>query len=266
MIIQSDDSNIPEVLEYIGEEGKRQCFYLYADLLECGTRGPDFGLWICKDGVEIKGVAYRYYDALHLYSQHVFPIEDALMLIRELNPKNITGPQKSLDQLREQMGDGYKYELSHIVMADHLLKCKSNLNVTLAHEEDIPEIAAIMMDDPIFNPVYTYERLCQQMADRLKMGLGRLFVLRDSSGRVLASTEINVETKELAVIGGTIANEQVRGLGLGIALIAYTWNLVLGEGKRGLSFVSTENTDVVAIDRKLGFKFLGLYARLLRND
>lgn len=265
-MIQCDDSTIPEVLEYVGEEGKLQCFYLYADLLECGTREPNFGLWICKDGTEVSGVAYRYYDTLHLYGRHVFPMEDALTLIGELNPKCITGPQKSLDQLHERMGDGYKYELSHIITADHFLKCSPNLNVTLAGEEDIPQIAAMMMDDPIFNPVYTYKRLCQQMLDRMKTGLGRLLVLRDKSGHVLASSEINVETDELVIIGAGIANREVRGLGLGIALIAHTWNLVLGEGKRGLSFVSTENTSAVAMYRKLGLDFLGLYARLLRND
>lgn len=265
MMIQCDDSSIPEVIEYIGEEGRLQCFYLYADLLECGTQGPNFGLWLSKDGDRVEGVAYRYYNALHLYSRSLFPAEDALSLIKKLNPKCINGPQASIEPLREQVGDGYEYKLNHIISTDRPLKCRPNLNVIPAREEDIPEIAAMIMDDPVLSPLYTYEELCQEMRDRFRTGLGRLFVLKDRAGRILASSELNVETEGLVVTGAVIANKRVRGLGFGSALTAYTWNMLLNEGKRGVAFVSTENEEALAMNRKLGFSFLGLYARLLRK-
>lgn len=266
MLLHCDDSATSEAVAYIGEEGKLQCFYLYADLLGCGTQGPDFGLWFSKEGDEIRGVAYRYYNTLHLYSRDVFPAEDALTLIQELDPKNITGPQASIEPLRERVGEGYEYQLSHIITTDHPLKCRPNLNVMPAREEDIPEIAAMMLDDPVFAPVYTYEGLCRELRYQFKTGLGRFFVLKDRSGRILASSATNAETSELAVVGATIASKQVRGLGFGSALTAYRWNMLLSEGKRGLAFVNTENEDALTVDRKLGLRFIGLYARLLRKD
>lgn len=266
MLVHCDDSDTPEAVTYIGEEGKLQCSYLYADLLGCGTQGPDFGLWFSKDGDGIRGVAYRYYNTLHLYSKDLFPAEDALLLIQELDPKNITGPQTSIEPLWEQVGEGYKYELSHIITTDRPLKCRSNLNVTPACEKDIPVIAAIMIEDPVFAPVYTYEGLCRELQYQFKTGLGRFFVLKDRAGRILASSATNAETTEMAVTGVVITNKQVRGLGFGSALAAYIWNMLLSEGKRGIGFVNTENEEAVSMDRKLGFRFIGLYARLLRKD
>ncbi len=265
MTIKCDDSYIPQVVEYIGE-GKFQCFYLYMDLLECGAQGPDVGLWISGDGEEIEGVAYRYFDTLHLYSRDKFPWRDALGLIDELRPKCVTGSQATIDKLLGKTKDTYAYELSHIITTSRLMDGRSDLAVRQAGMADVPEIAALMMKEPIYNSVYTYESLCQQLTDRLKTGFGRLFVMRDETGRLVATNATSAETEELAVISGLVTDTELRGRGLGRAITASTWNLVLREGKRGLAFLGAENENTLSLHRRMGYDFLGLYARLLRED
>lgn len=265
-LIKCDDSRIPSVTEYIGED-KVICFYLYMDLLECGTQADGVGLWVCEEEGELACVMYRYYDALHIYSKALCPREEVLQVIRELDPKVITGTQENIDMLREALErDKYVYELSHIITADKLMDGRSDLDVTPAGIDDVPEIAALMMKEHIYNTVYTYEGLCQSLVRRIREGFGRLFVMRTAEGRLVATNALSAETEELAVINGLVTDPDMRGHGLGRAITASTWNLVKNEGKRGLAFLGAENANTLSLHRKMGYTFLGLYARLIRED
>ncbi len=265
-LIKCDDSYITRVTDYIGED-KVICFYLYMDLLECGTQGEGVGLWVCEEEGELKAVMYRYYDALHIYSKGLCPKEEVLAVIRELDPKVITGTQENIDLLQTGLDkEKYTYELSHIITADKLMDGKSDLDVTAAGVEDVPEIAALMMKEHIYNTVYTYEGLCESLVRRIKEGFGRLFVMRTAEGRLVATNALSAETEELAVINGLVTDPDMRGHGLGRAITASTWNLVKREGKKGLAFLGADNENTLSLHRKMGYTFLGLYARLIRED
>ena len=266
MLIRCDDSYISPVVDYIGED-KVICFYLYMDLLECGTQAEGVGLWVCEEEGELQAVMYRYYDALHLYSKGLCPREEVLDLIREIDPKVITGTQENIDLLQEALDKNkYTYELSHIITADKLMDGKSDLAVTAAGVEDVPEIAALMMKEHIYNTVYTYEGLCESLVRRIKEGFGRLFVMRTAEGCLVATNALSAETDELAVINGLVTDPDMRGHGLGRAITASTWNLVKLEGKKGLAFLGADNENTLSLHRKMGYTFLGLYARLIRED
>jgi predicted GNAT family acetyltransferase len=237
------------------------------DLLECGTQKPGVGLWVCKDGDELQSVMYRYYDALHIYSRGLCPLEEALTVIQELDPKVITGSQENIDRILERLDkEKYTYELSHIITAEKLMDGKSDLDVVPAGIEDVPEIAELMMKEHIYNTVYTYDSLCQQLVRRIQEGFGRLFVMRTAQGRLVATNATSAETDELAVINGLVTDPDMRGHGLGRAITASTWNLVYNEGKQGLAFLGAENENTLSLHRKMGYTFLGQQARLLRAD
>lgn len=267
MLKKCDESYVPRVVEYIGED-KVLCFYLYMDLLECGVAADGLGLWVCEDETgALQAVMYRYYDALHLYSRGLCPQEETLALIRELDPKVITGKQEIIDALKEDLGaDRYTYELSHIITADKLMDGKSDLEVQPAGEADVPEIAALMMKEHIYNTVYTYDSLCEALVRRIREGFGRLFVMRADDGRLVATNALSAESEEFAVINGLVTDPDMRGHGLGRAITASTWNLVKNEGKRGLAFLGADNANTLSLHHRMGYTFLGLYARLLRED
>ncbi len=267
MLIRCDDSFIPRVTEYIGED-KVLCFYLYMDLLECGTQAEGLGLWVCEsEDRELTAVAYRYYDCLHLYSRAGIPAAELVPLIKELDPKVITGSQRDIDTLLPLLDrERYTYELSHIITADKRMDGESDLSVQTAGEADVPEIAALMMTEHIYNTVYTYEGLCEALVRRIREGFGRLFVMRDETGRLVATNALSAESAEFGVINGLVTDSACRGRGLGRAITASTWNLVRDEGKRGLAFLGAENENTLRLHRRMGYTFLGLYARLIRED
>lgn len=267
MLKKCDESYIPRVVEYIGAD-KVLCFYLYMDLLECGATADGLGLWVCEDeNGAPQAVMYRYYDALHLYSHGLCPREETLSVIRALDPKVITGTQTIIDDLRDGLDAGrYAYELSHIITADKLMDGKSSLAVQPAGEADVPEIAALMMKEHIYNTVYTYDSLCESLIRRIREGFGRLFVMRTEEGRLVATNALSAESEEFAVINGLVTDPDMRGHGLGRAITASTWNLVRNEGKRGLAFLGAENENTLSLHRRMGYTFLGLYARLIREN
>ena len=264
MIILCDDSYIPQVKEYIGEDTWK-CFYLYADMLEYRTVGSDFGLWLQKKDDGIHAVAYRYYDTIHLYSKDCTVDHEIIALIEKIQPKCITGSQDIISQIKAILRDVYTEELSHVITIDHLLGEKMRFPFTEALEADVPEIAEIMMEEEVYNHVYTYEDICRQMADGIKSGKRRVFIVRDKSGRLLASSGTYVETPEVVLIGGLIVNKKIKSVGLGPAITAYIWDLVFKEGKRGIALVSANNHDSLVMSQKMGFTFMGAYARLLKK-
>ena len=267
MLKKCDDSYIPRVVEYIGDD-KVMCFYLYMDLIECGTQDDGLGLWVCENDMGgLEAVMYRYYDALHLYSRGTCPTDAVLELIAAIDPKVVTGTPRIIDALVPRLPEGkYTCELSHIITADKLMDGKSDLAVQPAGEADVPEIASLMMKEHIYNTVYTYDGLCQSLVRRIREGFGRLFVMRTDEGRLGATNALSAETDEFGVINGLVTDPDMRGHGLGRAITASTWNLVKNEGKRGLAFLGADNENTLSLHRAMGYTFLGLYARLIRED
>ena len=264
MILKCDDSYIPQVVEYIGED-KWQCLYLYADMLEYRTEGNQFNLWIFKNEDEIDSVAYRYYDTIHFYSRNQTVNDEMISLINELQPKCITGSQDMMDQIKNRLTTAYTEELSYVFTIDHLIEEKRKLPVVEATEADVPEIAEIMMEEEVYSHVYSYDDICRQMTDRIRIGKGRVFILRDKSGHILASSGTYVETLDIVLTGGLIVSKKVKGFGFGPAMATYVWNLIFREGKQAIGLESLDNEDSKVMNQKLGYTIIGVVARLLRN-
>ena len=263
-IFSSDNSNIPFITEYIGDD-KYKCFYLYMDMIKYGTKYPDMELWISKRDDEINGVAYRYMETIHLYSKERFPLSNAIKLIKQYHPKCITGPKESIDHLYSYMQGEYVYELNYIITTDHLISEAQDLNVSVAKEKDVADIVALMMKDRVYFSVYTETSLEYQIRDRIKTRFGRFFLLRDEHGRLMAANATQAETKTMAVVGSLITDPDLRGRGLGRAITASTWNRIFCEGKKGLAYILADNVPSVVLHQKMGFNFFGTYARLLRS-
>lgn len=257
--------DIDKALAYIGDD-RLLCFYLYMDVLECGITDEGLGLWTSEQDGEICAVMYRYYDCLHLFSRDNCPISDVMTVIDEIQPKVIVSSEANIDKLQEVLDkDEYIYELNHIITTDVLMKENPDIQIKAATKEDVPEIAAMMMKDQIYYEVYTYEKLCGDLTRRLEAGFGRLFIIRDETGRLVCADATNAETEDLAVIGGLVTDPEMRGRGLGQAMTAYVWNTVLREGKRGLAFLLDDNEKTINLHKKLGYDFIGYSARLIRK-
>ena len=252
-------------LDYIGSD-RLLCFYMYMDIIECGVESEGLGLWISETNDNIDCIMYQYYDCLHIFSREICPVNEVLHLIDIIKPDVISSNEENISALKQVLDmDNYIYELNHIITADKYMEESADLNICVATEADIPEIAELMMKEHIYNSVYSYDKLCDSLTRRFKEGFGRMFIIRDPDDRLIATNATNAETSDLAVIGGLVTDTELRGRGLGRAITASTWNLMKREGKQGLAFLITDNTSTIAPHEKMGFSFIGLSARLIKK-
>ena len=262
MILHCDNSHIPAAAEYIGKD-RVTCFYLYMDMLQFGAENENMDLWLCEDG-GIKAVFYRYYDALHMFSRGGWPAAEVEDFLREHSRKVVTMSQEDAKALGH-LFEGYETEDSYVITATKLMTGREDLEIAQAGKEDAGPIADLMMCDSIYNTVYTRDELYAQTLERLESGFGRLFVIRKGDA-VIATNCTAAETEDLAVISGLVTDPRERGQGLGRAITAYTWNLVKNEGKMGLAHLACDNDNTIRLHRAMGYDFLGIRTRFLKEQ
>ena len=121
------------------------------------------------------------------------------------------------------------------------------------------------MEDEVYNSVYTYDRLYKELIERIKSGFGKIYIIRDKKGNILASQATYAETNDMVVISGLVTSGRVRGLGFGPMLTTSVLDLNYKENKRVLAFINVDNIESVTMHKRLGYDFLGLYARLIKE-
>lgn len=260
-----NESDIKTALDFIYED-RLLNFYMYMDIEECGITDEGLDMWFFEDDNELKAVAYQYYDCIHIYSKELFCTDELIALLEERKPKVIASSIENIDEILKHLEGDFLYESNHIITADKELHARESFDIKPAVETDIPDIASLMLKADIYSDVYEYDKLVSDLTRRFKDGFGRMFVIRDDEGKLIATNATNAETDELAVIGGLVTDPSMRGKGLGSSITASTWNLVRREGKTGLAFLITTNEKTISVHKKLGFKFIGYNARIIRRD
>lgn len=261
-----DSNDIRTALDFIRDD-RLLNFYMYMDIEECGVDDEELDMWFFEEEGKLTAIGYLYYDCLHIYSKGTYCSDELMDLIREINPKVMISSMENIDEIKKRVNeDDYIYESNHMVSSDKFFEENHDFNITPAEEKDIPEIAALMMKADIYSDIYTYDKLVSDMTRRLHDGFGRMFIIRDDDGKLIATNATNAETGELAVIGGLVTDPDARGRGLGTAITASTWNLVMREGKIPLSFLITTNHQTISVHKKVGCKFIGINARLILKD
>jgi len=263
MILHCDNSHIPAVVDYLGAD-RVMCFYLYMDMLQYGAENENMDLWLCEDGGAIRAVFYRYHDALHMFSRGDWPKREIEDFLRSERRKVVTMTEADAEALGH-LFEGCEVENSYVITAPKLMTGREDLDIRPAGREDAAAITELMMCDATYNTVYTYEELYEQTLERLESGFGRLFVIRKGE-KVIATNCTAAETEDLAVISGLVTDPNERGQGLGRAITAYTWNLVKNEGKMGLAHLACDNENTIRLHRAMGYDFLGIRTRFLREQ
>lgn len=262
MIIHCDNRYILAVRDYLGPD-RVLCFYLYMDMMQYGAENENMDLWLCDDG-GIRAVFYRYHDAIHMFSRGDWPQAEVEDFFRR-HPAKVVSMSEEDARTLAPLFPGYGLELSHVITATKTMTGREDLDIRPAGREDAGAIAALMMRDATYNTVYNYDELYEQTIERLESGFGRLFVIR-RDGRVIATNCTAAETEDMAVISGLVTDPAERGQGLGRAITAYTWNLVRSEGKMGLAHLACDNDNTVRLHRQMGYDFLGVRARFLKEQ
>lgn len=204
--------------------------YMYINLKTNGLSNPNIQVWVHEEADEINIVAMRYHTALRFFcvKKSIDTIEVIAKLIDSVEHKMVYTSYDVAQQLYERYKDVYILEES---VAVQLTKYR-NFNfesIEKATEEDIDEIATLILDDDFYRGHYTHEGLVAELLERMKSGLGRNYIIR-KDGKIIVHNGIMAQTDDVAVAGLFLCHRDYRKQFLAEAMESFLIKKMNDEG------------------------------------
>lgn len=255
-----------ELILNILESDQSNCLYLYADLLTYGLNEPNIKLWCKRHHKEVEIVVMQYHKSFQIWAKDILKnVDDLLKLIRTQRPNNISARDDIIRTLEKELPEYYS---EYGVVLRYPEKESSNVEKTLslygnkikkATIEDSKEIVDLIFTDAKLSAAYTRKSLYEELSERIKMGIGRSFIIRDN-GRIVAHVATYAETNLFAVVGGFIVHQQYRGTDYAYYMEMYIEHILKNEGKSHVGMVLDKRLQK-AFERK-GCKVIAHYGNL----
>ncbi len=231
-IAEADEKN--RILEYLKKD-IANCIYLYIDILNYGVSTDNITVWTEENTQGIQWVMMKYYDSLQIYSHNALcDLENILQLIQKYRVSMISSPKKIIQRIEGKCGL-YKASYGEVFLMDRYHKVDTGSQIEKAGEADVREIAELLCQDPEIGGHYEVENLAMQLADRIRSGTGRSYIIRES-GEIAAHSATYAETKNIAVVGGTIVSPNYRNTDYYMLLSNYMLQELLNEEKNIYTF------------------------------
>ncbi len=203
---EKDIDNILRILKTnLGES-----IHMYINLKTNGLSNPNIQVWVYEKSEEINIVAMRYYTALRFFcaKKSTDTVDAIAELIDSVEHKMVFVSYDVAQQLYERYKNIYILEESVAVQ----LTRYRNFNfesIEKATEEDIDEIATMILDDDFYRGHYTHEGLVEELLERMRTGLGRNYIIR-KDGKIIVHDGIMAQTDDVAVAGLFLCHRDYR--------------------------------------------------------
>lgn len=229
-----EEKDFDRILNYLREH-KTECIYLTIDLEKYGTKSPQVDFWYNETDGEPDTVLMKYYDSFQIFSANPnWNVEEAAEWIAQYEVTTICGKESMIRALSEKLSD-YTPAYGVVVKQDTFREFRQFENIRSALPEDAMEIARLMCLDEEFDENYKLEVLAEQLADRMKEGVGRSYVMRED-GRIVAHVSVFAENSDMAVVSGLIVAPEYAGKFYGMIIYEYVKMQLMQEGKTVYGF------------------------------
>lgn len=210
------------------------CLYMYINAKQYGMENDCVPIWLDTDNEGmINAVLMKYYnsfriqcvdDYVHLHriaeviNRHhhtlVFCNED---LSKRLRPFLIATYQPEMTVYMQLPVRYRRFDFSRIVPAT---------------ERDVPEIARLLCDDPIYAGQCDVEALQAQILERMRSGMGRNFIIRDGAGKIAVHDCIMAQTDDIMIASQFICRADMRKQFLAETMENYIIKYAVDAGKK----------------------------------
>ncbi|MBE5884353.1 MAG: hypothetical protein E7291_08080 [Lachnospiraceae bacterium] len=224
------------ILQYLQRE-VQDCIYLYIDIANYGVCSEHMKVWLEEDADsrELILVVMQYYDSFQIYSHrtscNIAPVAE---LLKEHSVAMVSGRSDIIKQLVQEC-EAYRATYGAIYIMDRYRAMQSEVEVLLATENDTTEIAELICADEEIGGHYTVENLSAQLAERIRTGTGRSYIIREN-GVIVAHSATYAEAEGIAVVGGTIIKPECRNSNYYMVLSNYMLQQLVQEGKTAYTF------------------------------
>lgn len=228
---RANQADLPAMIDFIRPD-VANCLYIYINLRVYGTEYPHMPVWVEETDGQIRMVALCYYDtALRIYCRpeddHAFA--RARELVETVGHRLVFTTYSMAQRLAEAFPGRYRLEKGMIMREEKYRKFDFSL-VEQAKPEDAAEIAALICGDPFYSGQYQQEKLAAELAERMRAGTGRSFIIRQD-GRIVVHSAITAEVDDIAMVSLFICHKDYRNRFLGETVENYIIYTLQKEGK-----------------------------------
>lgn len=225
----TDEATRQRILGLVKKDIAR-CLYLGIDLEVYGLDCPDVTFYYSETGGTIDLVVMHYYDSVRMFTPSGnWDVQECAEFIRPFRPMAVCGEKSMIERIQQFFRD-YDAEYGIVIADTEYKKFPQFRLVSQAVEQDIPEITQLMCSTEEFSRNNTPEVLERQLRDRMRMGMGRDFIIREN-GVIAAHTAIYAECGEAAVESGLVVHEDYKKKFYGLIIHEYIKKTLSEENK-----------------------------------
>lgn len=208
-----------------------QCLYLAIDLETYGLDDPNVTFYYDETDSELNTLIMKYYDSVQMYAAAPdWDAEGYVDFITSLNPLAICARKDIIEKL-EPFFANYYPEYGIVITDNKYTEFKQFAVVRQAVPDDAGAIAGLMYSTEEFKQNNTLAVLEKQLADRMRSGKGRSFVIEDN-GMIVAHTAVYAECGDAAVESGLVVHEDFKKKFYGMIIHEYLKKVLSLERKK----------------------------------
>lgn len=235
-MIKLTQERVKDVLAYM-EDDLPNCLYLYGDIVCYGVDDPNMTVWFSEKNGKINLVVMKYFAAAQIYSKKLdYDLNKLVSKLKELSPDRIQAQKEIIEALTVVLQSEYTSEYGYVFELKHYRAVKSPVKIERAKPEDADAIAELMVSTDYWSKMYERDSLAQELADRMRNGIGRSYVIWDGN-RVVAHDGVSLETDKYLIESLAALHSDYRKTFYGLFIESYIVNEVKKEGKKIYTFI-----------------------------
>ena len=262
-MIKLTQERVKDVLAYM-EDDLPNCLYLYGDIVRYGINDPNMTVWFSEKDGKINAVVMKYFSGSHVYSKQLdYDLDEVVEKLREIDPDRISSQRLVIEALAPLLRDKYDVEYGTVFKEVCYRRMRSSVAIERATPEDAGAIAELLMTAEDFAKTYEQRTLAEELANRMRNGIGRSYIIRDGE-RIVAHSCVSLETDQYMIESMTVVHDDYRPKMYGLLLDSYMINDITEEGKALYGMV-VEGPRLEGFI-KMGHQPVARYGKLFRRN
>ena len=258
MIRKLNKEDEERVMEYLTKEPALNLFMI-GDIENYGFDNEEFQeMWGEFDKTrEFKAVLLRYYDNNIIYSCGQYDAEAIADIIKNNDPKMVTGKKSCVDKLAPYLDIAKKRD-TYFAKLDKVGELYEGELLSEIHKtklEDVKLIWDLHQRIDEFNSLDSIERKEKKYKDNTGRGY---HIYNETKDKVISCAETTAENSFSAMIVGVATDPEHREKGLASAVMSKLCKEVLSEGKELCLFY--DNPAAGKIYKRIGFEDIGTWS------
>lgn len=256
----AEEKDKGRILEYL-RRGLQDCVYLYIDIMNYGIATENMKVWFAEETGRISLVVMKYYDSFQIYSESDDYDVSAVKKILEQYPVAMVSGKKTMIEQLAAVCPRYESTYGVVFVMDKYRKMNPPVEIIRATERDAREIAELICSDDEIGGHYTVDNLTAQLEERIRTKTGRSYIIRQD-GRIVAHSATYAEAEGIAVVGGTIIDNEYRDQNYYLLLSNYMLQELDEESKVAYTFSLSDK--MIQYHNRMHTK-CGEYGKLVRK-